>query len=77
MAVPLPCSIVDHEDDEDERSQGFCPFLAIFFSVFVPLFIYRVYQVKCSLKNQFISASEQHIFILKTALKRFFIADFV
>ena len=38
---------------------------------------YRVYHVNCSLKNRFISASVQNIFILKTVLKRPFIAVFV
>ena len=37
---------------------------------------YRVYQVKCSLKNQSISASKQNIFILKIVLKSFFFAVF-
>ena len=45
----------------------------------VPLYekCYRVYQVKCFLKNRFMSASMQNIFIPKIALKRFFIAVFV
>ena len=42
----------------------------------IPL-IYRVYQVNCSLKNRFFSASVQNIFLLKIVLKGYFIAVYV